>query len=627
MLNAMRKTTGTWVVRIFLFLLIGSFAVWGIGDFVRGSTDTSVAKVGEVEISEIEFSEQLRRDLQRVQAQLGTGLTAEQARALGLNEQTLRNLIGRTLLDIEADELGITVPDTRLASTIRENPAFQGATGGFDKFTYENAVRNQGWSTTRFESLLRRDLVRDDLAASIVAGVRPVPKSMIDRLHAYRSERREAEIAVIEEKGEIAPPDEETLKKYHEANAARFTAPETRGFSYFIIEPKDLTGEIEIAEAELREEYQARQASYGEPERRQVEQIVYPDEASAEAASARLNEGGSFAAVAKATRNMEAADLSLGLLTKAELPPELADAAFALPKDGLSKPLKTGFGWHILRVTDIKPASEKTFEEVKDELAAELKLQRAGDLLYRVGTRLQDEIAGGGSIEQVAEKARATVRRVAAMDREGRGPDGKAIADLPLYREFLRSVWDAALGGEPELIEMAEGAYLVVRAEDATPAALKPFETVRPAVIAAWTAEQRRERAEAAAKAMAEALKAGGDFAALAAQAGSSLRTSGSFLRDGTGADRALVGGGLAGLLFAAKPGEVLSGPAGDGESAVVARLKSISPADPADAATRERLANTLAAAYADDLALLYRQALEKVHGVTVNRANVDKVN
>lgn len=627
MLNAMRKTTGTWVVRIFLALLIGSFAVWGIGDFVRGGTDTSVAKVGGVEISQLEFSEQLRRDLQRVQSQLGTGLTTEQAKALGLHEQTLRNLIGRTLLDTEADKLGLAVPDARLAEAIRETPAFRGPSGTFDKFTYESAVRNQGWTTTRFENLLRRDLIRDDLAASIVAGVRPVPKILVDRLHAYRSERREAEIAVIEERGEIAPPDQETLKKYHQDNAARFTAPEMRSFAYFALEPKDLTGEVNVTEEELREEYHARQASYGEPERRQVEQIVYPDQAAADAAFARISEGASFAAVAKSTRNMEAADLSLGLLTKQELPAELSEAAFALAQGGISKPLKTGFGWHILRITEIKPASEKSFEQVKDEIAADIKLQRAADILYRTGTRLQDEIAGGASIEQVAEKARATVRRVAAMDRQGRGPDGKAVADLPLYREFLRTVWDARAGGEPELQEMAEGAYVVVRVDGSTPATLKPLDTVKPEVIAAWTAEQRRARAEAAAKELAEALKAGGDFATLAVKAGSSVRTSGSFLRDGTGADRSLVAGGMAAQLFTVKPGEVLHGPAGDGESAVVARLKAISPADAADAATRERLGNTLAAGYADDLSLLYRQALEKSLGVKINRANMDKAN
>lgn len=627
MLNAMRKTAGTWVVRIFLFLLIASFAVWGIGDFVRGSIDTSVAKVGGVEISQMEYSDQLRRDLQRLQSQLGTGLTSEQAKALGLNEQTLRNLIGRTLLDVEAGKLGITVPDDRLAEAIRETPAFRGPSGSFDRLTYENAVRNQGWSTPRFETLLRRDLVRDDLGASIVAGVRPIPKVLVDRLHAYRNERREAEIAVIRERGEIAAPDEETLKKYHQDNAARFTAPEMRSFAYFTVEPKDLTGDVEVTEAEAREEYQAHPERYGEPERRQVEQIVYPDQAAADAAHARISEGAAFAAVAKSTRNMEAADLSLGLVTREELPPELSQPAFALERGGVSKPVQTGFGWHILRVADIKPGLQKTFDEVKAELTAELKLQRAADLLYRTGTRLQDEIAGGAGLEQAAEKVRAGVRRVAAMDRQGRGPDGKAVADLPLYREFLRAVWDARVGGEPDLQEMAEGAYLVVQVDGTTPATLKPFETVRADVLAAWTAEQRRNRTEAAAREMAEALKAGGDFETLATRAGSSVQPSGSFLRDGSGADRSLLASGLAAQLFALKPGEVLSGPAGDGEAAVVARLKAVTPADPADTTTRDRLAANLAAGYADDLSLLYRQALEKEQGVQINRANMDNTN
>lgn len=105
------------------------------------------------------------------------------------------------------------------------------------------------------------------------------------------------------------------------------------------------------------------------------------------------------------------------------------------------------------------------------------------------------------------------------------------------------------------------------------------------------------------------------------------MQPSGSFLRDGSGADRSLLASGLAAQLFALKPGEVLSGPAGDGEAAVVARLKAVTPADPADTTTRDRLAANLAAGYADDLSLLYRQALEKEQGVQINRANMDNTN
>src|SRR5690606_35185741 len=146
--------------------------------------------------------------------------------ALGLNEQVLRTMIGRRLLDLEAERLGVVVSDDVIASEIRNNPAFFGPTNQFDRLTYERAVMAQGWSPARFESLLRQDLRREALAGSVVAGVRAeAPKALVDPIYAYRGERREAEIAVIDPQGEIPAPDEATLRKFHEDNAARFTAP------------------------------------------------------------------------------------------------------------------------------------------------------------------------------------------------------------------------------------------------------------------------------------------------------------------------------------------------------------------------------------------------------------------
>ncbi|WP_119422147.1 peptidylprolyl isomerase [Desertibaculum subflavum] len=627
MLDAMRRTAGTWVVRIFLVILIGSFAVWGIGDFIRGSTDISVAKVGGTEISPTEYSEQLRRELQRLQSQLGGPVDAAQARALGLNEQVLRTMIGRRLLDLEAEKLRVVVPDDVVAAEIRNNAAFQGPTNQFDRPTYERAVMAQGWSPTRFEYLLRQDMTRDALAGSVVAGLRGgAPKVLVDRIQAYRGERREAEIAVLDPKGEVAAPDEATLRKFHQENAARFTAPELRSFAYLTVEAKDVADTIQLTDKELQDEYESRLSTYREPERRRVEQMLFPDQAAADAAFAKLKDGGNFAAVAKETLGQEAADLSLGLVTQSELPEEIGAPVFALAQGEISKPVQSPFGWHILRVSEIQPAREKKFEEAKDELARELKLQRASDELYRIGAQVQDEIAGGASIDQLAAKLNVPVKRVAAMDARGRDVEGRPVPGLPQFREFLPLVNEVVPGGEPEVREMSEGAYVVVRVDGVTPSALRPFEAVQAAVLEAWRSVAHREQAEAAAKALIEKAKTGGDFAELAREAGAEIRSSGAFTRDGTGADR-VVSGQLAAQLFAAKVGDLAEGPAGDGRGYVVARLASISPADPGDAAARERLAKNLGAGYADDIATLYRSALEGEYGVSINRQNLDRTN
>lgn len=627
MLDAIRRTAGTWVVRIFLFVLIASFAVWGVGDFIQGRVDTSVAKVGDTEISQFEFDDQLRREMQRLQAQLGGQLDAAQARALGLHEQILRTMIGRRLLDLEAEKLGVVVPDDVIAAEIRNNPAFFGPTNQFDRLTYERAVMAQGWSPTRFESLLRQDMTREALGGSVVAGLRgEAPKALVDPIYAYRGERREAEIAVIDPQGEIPAPDEAVLRKFHQDNAARFTAPELRSIVYLVVDAKDVAKTIEVPDQELREEYEARLPTYREPERRRVEQMLFTDQAAADAAFAKLKDGGNFAAVAKETLGQEAADLSLGLLTQSELPEEIGAAAFGLAQGEISKPVQSPFGWHILRVSEIQPAHEKAFDEVKEEIASDIRLQRAADELYQIGTQIQDEIAGGASIEQLAEKLKVEVQRVPAVDARGRDAAGKPIPGLPQFRDFLPLVNEAVPGGYPEVREMAEGAYVVISVDGVTPSALRPFEAVQAEVLQAWREGEQRERAEKEAKALVEKVKAGGDFTELARAAGAEIRSSGSFTRDGAGADR-VVSGPLAAEIFGLKVGEVADAAAGDGRGWVVARLKSITPADPADAEARERLAKTLAAGYADDIATLFRAALEREYGVSINRQNLERVN
>jgi peptidyl-prolyl cis-trans isomerase D len=627
MLDAIRRTASTWVVRILLAILIGSFAVWGIGDFVGGRIDTSVAKVGGSEISQPEFDDQLRRELQRLQTQLGRPIDSEQARAIGLNGQVLRTMISRRLLDLEAAQLHIVVPDAVVAAEIRGNQAFFGPTGQFDRLTYERAVMAQGWSPTRFENLLRQDLIREAIGGAVVAGVRGnAPKILVDRIHAYRGETREAEIAVLDPKGEIPAPDDAVLQTFHQENAARFTAPETRSFTYLVLEAEAIADTIEVSDQELKDEYDARHASFSEPERRKVDQMVFPDQAAADAAFGKLRDGGNFLAVAKETLGMEAADVSLGLVEKSGLPEEIGTAAFGLSQGEISKPVQSPFGWHVVRVTEIQPARERAFDEVKADLAQEMKLQKAGSALYQVSNQIQDDIAAGTSVEEIADKLHLQVRKVPAMDSRGRGPEGQPIPGLPAFRDFLGTVNDASPGGDPELREMPEGAYVVIRVDGVTPSALKPFDTVRAEVLETWRLVQQRERAEAAARTLVEKVKGGADFTALVKEAGVESRASGAFKRDGTGADRALSSQ-LAAALFGVGVGEVVQGPAGDGSGYVVARLKSVNPADATDSTTREQIAKALASGIEEDIAALYRMALEQEHGVTINRQNLERAN
>jgi len=624
MLAAMRKGAGTWVARIFLGLLVLSFGVWGIGDLVRGFTDTSVAKVGDVKISQRDFDIQYKQELQQLQQRLKTAVDSEQARKLGLPEATLQRMIARSLLEQEARRLGLNITDEVIALEIRRNPMFQNSLGQFDKFVFERVLANQGWSERYYVQLARQDMMLSQLQGAVESGANVAPQPMVDALLRYREERRSADLVAIPNNkvGPIPDPDEAELEKFHQDNAGRFTAPEFRKLSFVTLTAADVADRITVPDQDVRDEYDNKHDRYVVPEKRTVEQLVYPTEAAAKAAYAKLGDGGNFIAVGKETLNLEPRDMSLGSLAKADLPGPVGDAAFQLAKGGISTPVQSPLGWHIVRVTAIEPGSTRSFDEVKDELRKELALRLAGDELFKLSNQLQDQLAGGATIAEAAAKLNLKLHEVAAVDAAGDDPAGKRIEDLPKAANFLQSAFDATVGGDPQVIEMPDGGYFLLKVEASTPPTLQPLATIRDRVVAAWKEQQRGQAAAKLAKEIADKVKAGSDLAALAKEHGLELQKTAPMSRTGLGAEGP-VSPQLLAALFKAATGEVVAAPTPEGYA--VARLDKIEEAA-VDPAAKERLSQALTAALADDAAGQFRAELQRDFGVSINRKNVESV-
>ncbi|MCW5731999.1 MAG: SurA N-terminal domain-containing protein [Alphaproteobacteria bacterium] len=622
MLAELRKSAGSWVVRILLGLLILSFGIWGIGDFIRGDGGRDLAKVGSVTISTQEFDEQYRRDLQVWQQRLGIAVDNERARQLGLAENTLQTMVQRALVDQAASDLKLGVSEATLAREIRDNPLFHNATGQFDRLIFERVLFNNGFSEQGYIQRFRQDFLRDILLSSIEGSVTRAPAPLVDTLFAYRQERRVADILLVPPlpAASIPEPDDATLEKFHQDNAPRFTAPEYRALTFVVISPDALREEVGVSEEELQEEYDSRRESFEVPERREVQQIVYSDQAAAAEALARIRGGEDFAAVAKATRNLEASDIALGRLTRRELPSAVAEVAFALAGGAISEPVQSPLGWHLIRVGAIEPGQRRTLAEVREELTREVALRKAADLVFRTANQIQDEIAGGGGLEAAAEKMRLKVMKIPAVDQRGLARDGLPAPGLPDLPNFLEQAFLAPQGGEPQLVETSNDAYFLLRVDDIVPSTLKPFAEIRAEVLSAWRTVTADEKALEKAREIADRLKEGGNFPALARAQGGEIRSTGAFTRGGQGAE-AGVPARIVPLLFQAKRGEAVAAPAGPGAGAVVAQLTEIRPADgTAEADARKRLADALQGAIANDIGTQYRAALESEFGVRIYR-------
>src|SRR5580700_5461932 len=200
MLRGLRKASSNWLGRIImaavvLFLII-SFGIWGIGDIFRGFGVYTVAKIGRTEISVDQFRNQYNERLQRFGQQLGRPITPDQARALGLEQQILGQMVAEAALDERARQLGLGISDAEVAKRITQEPAFRGVNGQFDQNVFQQVIRQAGFSEQRFVAEQRRQTLRHQLSSAI-GGEFTAPKTAAQLLDRYQNEERAIDYVVL----------------------------------------------------------------------------------------------------------------------------------------------------------------------------------------------------------------------------------------------------------------------------------------------------------------------------------------------------------------------------------------------------------------------------------------------
>lgn len=622
MLQFIRTYAGSWVVKILFVLLIVSFAAWGIGDMIRtGGISSTVASVGKVEIDRAELDQEFRRQMERLRPMVGGNLTTEQARQFGLLDQSLSALVQRALYDQAARDAGISVGPDVVRQRIAEEPAFRNAQNQFDANQFRSVLRNNQLTEDGYVALLRRETARELVAGAVGAGVTP-PKPLVQDLYRFRGERRVAEVVTLPNAaiGDVGVPDEAELTRYYEDHQVRFTAPEYRALSIAQLSADEIAKDIQIPDNELRAAYDERADELGTPERRTVEMVLADDEAKAKQIAEAAKTKGLTAAAKDAGTDV----ITLDNVTRNELP-EIGDAAFALAQGAVSDAVRSGLGWHVLTVTAIQPGATKTFEEARDQLLAELRKEKAMDSLYSIANRVEDQLASGAPLEEVAQAQSLPIAKIAAVDSSGKAPDGKdAAPGRPNFAAMVQTAFQLASGATSNLTEAPNNVFYAVRVDGVTPAAPKPLAEVRDQAVAGWQDDKRATLAAEKAQDIAAKLKQGSEAAAqdVASQSGASFAMTTPFTRDARSVEG--LPGELVRKLFEVKPGETVTGATAD--SQVVARLKEIIPADPAASdATLATVESTVAQGLESDIMAQFGNALRNSYPVEVHRNRIDQ--
>lgn len=625
MLQAMRSKAAGIVVKFLFSILVLAFAVWGIGDYsFLQKSDPAAVKIGDVKVPASQLDQQYRNALDRLRRTFGQ-IDPETARQFGVMDQVIQRMVGQTLLDKAAADLGVRIGDDVVRSRILADPQLQGPNGQFDRDRFQQFLYQSNLSEAGFLAQYREDLTRALLTSALSAGARP-PEVAVERIYRYRNERRGGDAAVVASSSfqDVGKPTDADLKSVYDENHARFTAPEYRALTVVRVSAEDLLPQTKVTDQQIEDEYRARLPELGTPEKREVEQLLFTDEASAKAAYDKLKGGADFDAIAK--DNKQTADQThLGLVTRKDLVPQLTDAIFKQPQGGYSEPVQSSFGWHILRVTKIETGKQPSLAEVRDQMANDVKQRLAGDAAYDDSNKLEDAVNGGASVEEAAKKIGLSPVKVAAVDAHGNGPDGKPVPVLDGAHDALAAAFDAPEGSDTQLVEGKKDTWYMIHVDSITPSALKPLASVRDDAVAVWTAKKQMEAAKARADEILKAVQGGKPLDQAAAAYKLNVAAVQPSVRDAGFKPGASVSPEVIARLFSLKPNEAAVVPGRDGYTVV--RLTQVVPADPAkDAAGVDQIRTQLRQQIGGDIVGTYVDALRQRYGVTIDREVVDRI-
>ncbi|HUB97141.1 MAG TPA: SurA N-terminal domain-containing protein [Stellaceae bacterium] len=622
MLQAIRSKATSFVVKLLFGLLIVTFGIWGIGDIFRSrGPDTTVATVGGMDISADQVNQAVQTQLERLRGLFGGSIDADQAKQLGVVDQALQQIVSQDLIDLEIKRLGLAIGDETVRDAITANPAFHNEQGAFDRDLYAQVLLNNQMTEAQFEQTQRQDLLKAQLTGALSDGMTP-PKELVDALYRARAEKRVAATITVPASALGAPPTptDAELDTFYQAHKDDFRTPERRTFKVALLRLEDVAAGIAVSDADLKSAYDQRQDEFHTAEQRQLQQMLLPDEKTAQEAEKQLAAGTDFATVAKTVaKQTDPGALDLGWEKRDDLPTELADAAFALKQGGVSAPVKSTFGWYILRLVAIKPEQTQSFDQVKDKLKDEVQKDHASDKLADIANNIDDALAGGASFDDVAKKYAMKIVPAAAVDADGKDASGKAV-DLPNSQTILKTAFSTDANQTSPLSELGDDGYFMVAVNSISPATTQPLADVRGAAVTAWQADQRQQALQKLADAMTTEVNGGKSIADVAAEHKLSVETTAPLQRSGNDPK---VPPALVAKIFDAKKGGAVDEVSGD--TAVVAQLQSVEPADPAkDPQAVQDLQQQLSGVFQTDMMDQYDQALRKTFPVSVDRSSLD---
>ncbi|EEX92835.1 peptidyl-prolyl cis-trans isomerase D [Vibrio orientalis CIP 102891 = ATCC 33934] len=488
MMDRLREGVNSIAVKIILGLIILSFVFAGVGSYIVGGSNNTAAKVGNVEIGRGEFEQAYQNERNRMQAQLGdyfSNLLADPSYVESFRKSVLDRMVNDVLLEQHAESLGLRVSDTQVRTLILEMPQFQ-IDGKFDQEIYQTALRRAGFNAESFAEYLRRDLVRNQLLTAIQGSDFTLPSEVEAQSKLLTQTREVKKVTLsLEDFAAKAQLSEDEINDYYKQNPERYTRPEQVKVAYIELSAQQLKDDIQVSEEQAKQYYQEHLDKYSSEEQRRVSHILVEgdDQAKAQAILDELNAGADFATLAEEKSDdfgSASEGGSLGWIERDVMDPAFEDAAFALTKVGDTTGLvKSDFGYHIIKLDELKDSVAKPYAEVAAEIKQELKDQQAVDQYYELQSELEKvAFEYPDSLDDAAQAINAKIHTTDFISQV----DAPELLKTPAVLQAIVSPEVKEDGLNSEVIEVAPEHVIVVRVEDARDEMVLPLADVREQV-------------------------------------------------------------------------------------------------------------------------------------------------
>jgi peptidyl-prolyl cis-trans isomerase D len=623
-LDTLRKGAGRTIGIIFVLLLIASFIIWFPAGWFQGYGSQTLITVGDTEIGPHEYMRAQQDVLRAMSSQAGRSLSLQEARGLGLDSRVMERLIGGAAVDTHAKELHLAIGDAAVLDEIMKDPAFKDASGNFSPLVFQQTLHaismtEEGYLASLRERNLRRQIL------TTVGKVAGTPEVLLTALNNFNGETRTLRYVLVPQSaaGGISDPNDEDLKRYYDNHHAKFTQPEYRKLGVLAVTPETVKDEVQMGENDVRAAYEAGKDQLGKPEKRHVQQISFPDKAAAEAAYQKIQSGTDFVALAK-EQGLSETDIDLGTVARGDMAdPTIADAAFKLEANKVSEPITGSLGSVVLlRVTEIEPGKTPTYEEAKADLEKKLLKERASGAILDLHDKIEDQLASGSKLSEIADKLKVNYVVIDEVDRQGKKPDGSTVA-LPAQKDVLNAAFATDTGVENDPIDAKDEGVIWYEVLGIVPEQLKPFDQVKDEATKDWKVDETRARVAKYAQDLVTGLNSGKTLEEVAKDLNEQVLTSDPLKRDGMGVN--VLPAAVAQAFTLPEKGHG-SAPSGIEEGRIVFQVDKVTPPTPLDPAETERLKQQIGLLISEDVIAEYFSALENRYGVKVNEQALAKL-